>query len=127
MKDSRLQAIRALMEEKGLDAMVITKYVNLHYFSGFRGDDTTLVISRDKAMLITDNRYTEQASQQAPLFEIVEQKEGLWKKTAECVKKVGAKKAGFEGNALIYADFVTLTNLLDSVDFTTAVTLDPLR
>ncbi len=127
MKDSRLQAIRALMEEKGLDAMVITKYVNLHYFSGFRGDDTTLVISRDKAMLITDNRYTEQASQQAPLFEIVEQKEGLWKKTAECVKKVGAKKAGFEGNALIYADFVTLTNLLDSVDFTTAVTLDALR
>ena len=77
MKESRLQALRAVLAEKGLDAVIITKYVNLHYFSGFRGDDTTLVIGMNDAMLITDSRYTEQAGQQAPLFEIVEQKDGL--------------------------------------------------
>ena len=106
MKDSRLQALRALLNEKGLDAVIITKYVNLHYFSGFRGDDTTLVIGKNDAMLITDSRYTEQAGQQAPLFEIVEQKDGLLSKTAECVKKIGAKKVGFEGNAIIYDYYV---------------------
>ncbi len=127
MKQSRLEAVRALMSEHQLDAIVVTKYVNLHYFSGFRGDDTTLVISRDEAMLITDNRYTEQAVQQAPLFTIVEQENGLLAKTAECVKKTGAKKVGFEGNALIYDDFVTLTKLLDGCEFTTAVLLDDLR
>ncbi|SFT34065.1 Xaa-Pro aminopeptidase [Selenomonas sp. GACV-9] len=127
MKQSRLEAVRALMSEHQLDAIVVTKYVNLHYFSGFRGDDTTLVISRDQAMLITDNRYTEQAAQQAPLFEIVEQQDGLLVKTAECIKKIGAKKVGFEGNALIYDDFVTLTKLLAGCDFTTAVALDDLR
>lgn len=127
MKKSRLEAVRSLMAEKALDAIVVTKYVNLHYFSGFRGDDTTLVIGRDEAMLITDNRYTEQAGQQAPLFEIVEQKEGLLQKTAECVKKIGARKVGFEGNALIYRDFVTLTDLLEGIDFTTALELDALR
>ena len=62
MNKSRLSAIRALLAAKGLDAVVISKYVNLHYFSGFRGDDTILVISLDKALLITDNRYTEQAA-----------------------------------------------------------------
>ena len=127
MKQSRLEAIRALMSEHQLDAIVVTKYVNLHYFSGFRGDDTTLVISRDEAMLITDNRYTEQAAQQAPLFTIVEQENGLLAKTAECIKKIGAKKIGFEGNAMIYDDFVTLTKLLDGYEFTTAVVLDDLR
>ena len=109
MKKSRLGAIRALMVEHQLDAIVVTKYVNLHYFSGFRGDDTTLVIAREKALLITDKRYTEQAAQQAPLFEIVEQKDGLLKKTADCIKRLGVKKVGFEGNAMIYSDFIALT------------------
>lgn len=127
MKKSRLDAIRALMAKHQLDAIVVTKYVNLHYFSGFRGDDTTLVIAKDQALLITDNRYTEQAAQQAAMFEIVEQKDGLLKKTAECIKKLGAKKVGFEGNAMIYSDFVALTKLLDGIDFSTALELDTLR
>ena len=127
MIERRLEAIRALLEEQGLDAVVVTKYVNLHYFSGFRGDDTTLVISKDKAALITDNRYTEQAGQQAPLFEIVEQQEGLLSKTAEVVKSFGCQKVAFEGNALIYDDFQKLTELLTGVEFTTALHLDKLR
>lgn len=127
MKKSRLDVVRALMTEHQLDAVVVTKYVNLHYFSGFRGDDTTLVITKERALLITDNRYTEQAAQQAPLFEIVEQKDGLLKKTAECIRKLGVRNAGFEGNAMIYADFAALTKLLDGINFSTAVELDTLR
>ncbi len=127
MNKSRLSAIRALLATKGLDAVVISKYVNLHYFSGFRGDDTILVISLDKALLITDNRYTEQAAKQAPLFEIVEQKGGLLKKTAECIKKIGVHKVGFEGHSLVFADYMALTKLLSGVDFTVSLQLDELR
>ncbi|SEH21099.1 M24 family metallopeptidase [Selenomonas sp. KH1T6] len=127
MIKSRLEAVRALLTEQGVDAVVVTKYVNLHYFSGFRGDDTTLVISRDKAALITDNRYTEQAGLQAPLFEIVEQQDGLLSKTAEVVKSFGCRKVAFEGNALIYDDFQKLTELLEGVEFRTAMHLDKLR
>ena len=127
MKESRLQALRAVLAEKGLDAVIITKYVNLHYFSGFRGDDTTLVIGMNDAMLITDSRYTEQAGQQAPLFEIVEQKDGLLAKTAECVKKIGAQKVGFEGNAIIYDYYAKLGELLDGCEFNTPLKLDTLR
>ena len=98
MIENRLQALRALMDENKLDAVIVSKYVNLHYLSGFRGDDTMLVIGREKAMLITDSRYTEQAAQQAPLFELVQQKDGLLQKTAECVKAIGAKRVGFSVN-----------------------------
>ena len=103
MNPNRLEALRALLAREGLDAVVVTKYVNLHYFSGFRGDDTTLVVTQDHALLITDNRYTEQAQKQAPLYEIVEQKGGLLKKTAECLEKLGCQKVGFEGNVTLDA------------------------
>ena len=65
MIEQRVEALRSLLRERGLDAVVVTKEVNLFYFSGFRGDDTTLVITPQRLILITDNRYTEQAKQQA--------------------------------------------------------------
>ncbi len=127
MNQNRLTALRSLLAEKNLDAVIVTKYVNLHYFSGFRGDDTTLVITKDKALLVTDNRYTEQAQKQAPLFEVVEHKHGLLQKTAELAKKLGCKKVGFEGNAIIYDVYAGLASLLDGIEFKTPLNLDTLR
>ncbi len=127
MIENRLQALRALLEEQKLDAVVVTKEVNLYYFSGFRGDDTALVITADKALLVTDNRYTVQAAQQAPLFELVEQTEGLWTKVAETVKKLGCQRVGFEGGAMVFDTYHRLASLLTGVDFTTSLNLDALR
>lgn len=127
MNQNRLTALRSLLAEKNLDGVIVTKYVNLHYFSGFRGDDTTLVITKDKALLVTDNRYTEQAQKQAPLFEVVEHKHGLLQKTAELIKKLGCRNVGFEGNAIIYDVYAGLAALLDGVEFKTPLNLDALR
>lgn len=127
MNQNRLTALRSLLAEKNLDGVIVTKYVNLHYFSGFRGDDTTLVITKDRALLVTDNRYTEQAQKQAPLFEVVEHKHGLLQKTAELVKKLGCRNVGFEGNAIIYDVYAGLASLLDGVEFKTPLNLDALR
>ncbi|WP_443868800.1 aminopeptidase P family N-terminal domain-containing protein, partial [Mitsuokella multacida] len=112
MNANRLTALRALLQQKGLDAVVVTKYVNLHYFSGFRGDDTTLVVTKDEALLVTDNRYTEQAEKQAPLFTVVEHRHGLLKKTAELLLKLGCQHVGFEGRAIVYADYAALKGWL---------------
>ncbi len=127
MNGDRLRRIRTLLAEKKLDGVVVNKLENLHYFSGFTGDDTLLVITADKAQLVTDFRYMEQAGQQAPLFEIVEQKDGLLKKAAECIRAAGCQAVGFEGNALIYDDFSRLTELLAGISFQTALSLDALR
>lgn len=127
MIENRLRAVRALLSEQNVDAVVVTKEVNLYYFSGFRGDDTTLVITADRALLVTDNRYTVQAGQQAPLFELVEQTEGLYQKTAEVIQKLGCKRVGFEGGAMVYNTYHRLANLLSGVEFTTSLDLDALR
>ncbi len=127
MIEERLKRLRDLMEEEKLDAVLVTKYVNLQYFSGFRGDDTALVITKDRAVLITDSRYVEQATGQAPLFEIVKQEKGLWKKTAECVASLGCRRIGFEGSGLLYRDYAKLAELLKGREFQTSLNLDALR
>ncbi len=124
----RLARLRDFLREKGADAVVVNKEVNLHYFSGFRGDDTLLLISKDDALLVTDSRYTEQAAQQAPLFEVVEQKDGLFARAAACVKARGCKKLAFEGNAMLYDSFVKFGALLGSdAALGVSVHLDDLR
>ena len=124
----RLSRLRDFLREKKADAVVVNKEVNLHYFSGFRGDDTLLLVSPQDALLITDSRYTEQAAQQAPLYEMVEQKDGLLAKAAECVKARDWKKLAFEGNAMLYDTFMKFGERLENnAALEISVHLDELR
>lgn len=123
----RIEAVRELLEEEKLDAVLVNKEVNLHYFSGFTGDSTFLVISRQKAFLVTDFRYTEQAVQQCPEYEIVEQTDGLLTAVAELSVKEGYKKVGFEGGALIYDAYAALQRKMSGISLTKSVKLDELR
>lgn len=130
---NRIFRLRELLQDKCCDAVIINKEENLHYFSGFTGDDTILVITLNECYLITDSRYIEQAKQQTSFpdvdFKIVEQKQGLFAKTAEVIKNVQAVSIAFEGNALLYNQYAQLKNLLSDceIDFSTVVNLDELR
>ncbi|MEA4892755.1 MAG: aminopeptidase P family protein [Peptococcaceae bacterium] len=55
-----------------LKAYLLTKEEDIHYLSGFRGDSTWLLAGPDCRILLTDSRYTEQALQQAPGWEVLE-------------------------------------------------------
>lgn len=52
--------------------MVVTGEANRRYLSGFTGTAATLLISPQDRRLVTDSRYTEQAQQQAPAFDVIE-------------------------------------------------------
>lgn len=123
----RIARLRALLSQKIVDAVLITKEENLHYFSGFRGDSTVLIVTHDRLVLVTDSRYTEQAAVQAPDYEIVEQKDGLYRKAAEIAADCGVLALGFEGSALVYDAYEKLKELLGEISFDTSLTLDRLR
>lgn len=127
MIKKRLAALRVLFEEKDLDAVLVTKIPNLYYFSGFRGDDTVLLITKAKAFLVTDSRYTEQAAVEAPLYELVEQKTGLFMQTAALAKSLNLKNVGFEGADMSYEMHARLTKLMDGIRLAEALRLDSLR
>lgn len=124
--DSRLKNLAKKILAEEVDAVLINKTANLFYFSGFRGDSAVLFIGKNFCKLITDGRYTEQASQQTKNFEIIKHTEGLFKKIEEEVKNSGIKKLGFEGKVLTFAEYNHLKENLPNVELK-SVELDELR
>lgn len=66
---ARLAAVqRALAmagpEDGALDALVVTKLINVRYLCGFTGSNGVLVVRPDAAVLLTDGRYQDQAATQ---------------------------------------------------------------
>lgn len=125
---NRINKLRDLLQQKHCDAILISKEENLHYFSGFRGDDTFLIITLNDCYLITDSRYTQQAQEQTD-FKVIEHTTGLINKTVELVNDLKVVSLAFEGNALIFNQYSKFVDLLTDVeiDFSTAVDLTSLR
>ncbi|MDQ2689215.1 MAG: aminopeptidase P family N-terminal domain-containing protein, partial [Chloroflexota bacterium] len=78
MTDARVEALRALLDEHRLDAMLVSRAANKRYFSGLRlGPDEeatwpgSLLVTRDARLVLADSRYTEQAEREAPGWEVV--------------------------------------------------------
>lgn len=122
----RLKNLLEKISAEEVDAVLINKTANLFYFSGFRGDSAVLLIGKNFCKLITDARYTEQASQQTKNFEIVKHTEGLFKKVEEEIKNCGIKKLGFEGKVLTFAEYSHLKENLPEVELKSVV-IDELR
>jgi Xaa-Pro aminopeptidase len=70
----RRDALRVLLREAGLDALLVTDLVNVRYLSGFTGSNGALLVHADDAsasgeprsVLATDGRYVTQAAAQTP-------------------------------------------------------------
>ena len=125
--EDRIVRLRALLTEQVVDSALITKEENVHYFSGFRGDSTALLVTPERMILVTDSRYTEQAAAEAPDYEIVEQRDGLYKKIAEVAMDCGIIALAFEGGVLSYDSYTKMQGLLGEISFDTSLNLDPLR
>lgn len=66
---ARRNTLRALLLDRGLDALLVTDLINVRYLSGFRGSNGAVVVLADDAAgdaLATDDRYGERAAAEAP-------------------------------------------------------------
>ncbi|MFS0561945.1 Xaa-Pro peptidase family protein [Terribacillus sp. 179-K 1B1 HS] len=99
----KLEKLRALMEKKNLDALIVTSGQNRRYISGFTGSAGLLVITKSKQLFITDFRYIEQAADQAPDFEIIEHKQSIVQEACAQLLKEGAQQVGFEHEDVTFA------------------------
>ena len=97
----------AALEEQGVDAALITHGTNIRYFSNFTSDESVLVISKDRRVLLTDFRYTIQAKElSAPAFEIVETSRAIaTEEIAAVLTEMGVKKCAFEDGYLTVREF----------------------
>ncbi len=92
----RINRLRKSLEEKGIDAFLVTNTSNIRYISGFTGSSGALVILHDEAFLITDSRYIEQAKNETDGFEIIKCKNNVLTEVIAICKKTEIKTFGFE-------------------------------
>lgn len=71
----RIDKLREILD--GRTVAYITAKADIRYYSGFTSADAVLLISKDKAIIVTDSRYTVQAGLEAPSFELYDIKNGL--------------------------------------------------
>ena len=98
-----------LLDEKNIDAMLITDPYNMRHISGFRGGEGALYISRTQQVLITDSRYTEQAGKESD-FTVIEENMGHKREQIllECIQKeekASGFAMGYEDQSMLCAQF----------------------
>lgn len=100
--NSRLGKLRGALQEKELDAMLISTPENRRYVSGFSGSAGYLLVSQNDAVLATDFRYVEQAGRQSPDFRVHRTNIGLgW--LPELASELGVRRVGFEASEMTCA------------------------
>jgi Xaa-Pro aminopeptidase len=91
----RLAAVSAGLEDRQIDALLVTGLPNIRYLSGFTGDNAILLAARGRSILFTDPRFEIQAAQEASC-PVKIAKGPLVVDVAAAIKRLGLKRIGFE-------------------------------
>ncbi len=96
------------------EAIFISSYPNIFYYSGFTSEDAYLLISHNEKFIITDSRYTIQAREQTKGFEVLDIKEGF----EQIFSRTSAMYIGYEENAMSVREYKRLRmKLTDNQSF----------
>jgi len=112
--NTKIQKVRQFLKDKGLDALIVTKEVNVSYLTGIPISDSCLLLTRKRSAILTDFRYAIEAGRLKGFdFEKIET--SSINTLRQLVKKRGLKRIGFEASGLTYAAFTRLKRALKGV------------
>lgn len=117
--------VQELIRSKEVDAILFFSPENLRYLTGYSGGEGALYVEEDRAFLLVDFRYLEEAQGEAKDCEVLLLKGGM-KGLKDFLLRRGRKRIALEGRAITLAGF---RELLDTdIQFLSfAQELDPLR
>ncbi|WP_088006369.1 M24 family metallopeptidase [Indiicoccus explosivorum] len=110
----KLDRLRKEFGNIGIDAMLVTSTYNVRFLTGFTGSSGAAVITADKAVFITDFRYTEQAGKQTKGYEVRQADKGLLDEIAAVAKELDIKQLGFEQDHVTFAMHGKFAGKIDS-------------
>lgn len=105
---ARLDKLKNILNDN--EAVIISGYPNIFYYSGFTSEDAMLVISHDGQYIVTDSRYTIQAREQAPEFELEDKPNAL----KNVLSRINASVIGYEEEHLNMHEFMWLEKNIPS-------------
>jgi Xaa-Pro aminopeptidase len=112
----RIEKLKALLEEKSLDAVYIIHIPNVRYLSNFSGSSGSLVITKAKNYFITDFRYKDQSRNEVHGYEIVINYNAN-DELKRIIESDGIKICGFEASHMTYGAYDNYKNIFPAVKF----------
>ena len=100
--------------------MLVSNPVNVTYLTGFTGDSSYLVLARERAVLVSDGRFTEQIAEECPGLEAAHpaaDADRCPRPSAEVLGKLGCRAVGFESGHLTVAELESLGELAPALDW----------
>ena len=110
----KLQKLRTEMAKKNIEALLVTSPYNLRYLTEFTGTAGLALVTGERAVFITDFRYTEQASKQVTEFEVVQAKTNLLEEAAAVSRELGIQVLSFEQDFVTYSSYIQYQDKLDA-------------
>lgn len=119
----RLERVETLLQDRHLDAVLVTNPSNRRYLSGFTADDHAadessgvLLISRDARLILSGATNLPWARAEAPGFEPVAWERPWPRFIGEQISQRGWPRIGFEDATTTVADYTLLRDTLGSVE-----------
>ena len=114
---ARLGKLRRAASRQGFNvdesgALLISGLSNIRYLSGFTGSAGYLLVGPSSATLYTDGRYTTQAREEAPAFEVVITERDALPAIVNDIRTNRIKRLGFEENRAPFAMYNWLRRAL---------------
>ncbi len=113
----RLSRLRKLFIELNLDAILITDKYNMHYFSGYTGGTGYVLVTSSNVYILTDSRYTEQASLESKGSIIYDVGNRSYSRLIKTIIDEGnIKELGFENLNIGYNTFFQLNKVCEDIN-----------
>ncbi|KPN96569.1 Xaa-Pro peptidase family protein [Lysinibacillus sp. ZYM-1] len=110
---SKLEHLRKALQVQETDAIIITNAQNRRYLTDFTGSTGTVIVTNNRALLLVDFRYTQQATEQSKIFEVLEiDRNRLYETIQEFFEQESIQTVGFEQHHVTYYDYQLINSKL---------------
>lgn len=110
------EKVLQVMDEKGLDGIMISNRYNMRYISGYCGDTGIVLLTKEDNLLFTDFRYIYQAQAEASGYEVIDiGNDGYAKAIARELKSRKITSLGFESDEISYTSYTQFLKELDGI------------
>ncbi|MDX1930676.1 MAG: Xaa-Pro peptidase family protein [Pirellulaceae bacterium] len=113
----RRKQLTRLIANESAQALLVTNFNNVTYLTGFTGDDSYLLVTRDDCWMISDPRYEEQIAEECPGLKahIRQPGELTADVTVSEIKKAKLSSLLIEGDTMTAGAFEMLKSALPAV------------
>jgi Xaa-Pro aminopeptidase len=115
----RRETLSSCLVEEALDCLLISNPINVSYLTNFSGETSSLLLGKNRSLLVSDARFTEQLAEECPGLEtfIRPPTQRPLNAVGAMIDKLGYRNIGFESAHVTVAELDGLRQLVPAANW----------